>query len=162
MSERGGIIGNPFPAAVLETHTGQRLDLAGVDAPAVVYFYPADNTAGCTREAEAFNRLYDQFAEAGVTVVGISVDDEESHARFADACDLRFPLVADRGGELTKRLGVMKDYGEYGLLAARITFLLDRNGIVRRIWDVSDPGTHPQEVLDAARVLARQDGGAGR
>jgi peroxiredoxin Q/BCP len=162
MTEAGGIIGSPFPAAVLETHTGERLDLAGLDAPAIVYFYPADNTPGCTREAEAFNGLYDHFVEAGITVVGISVDDEESHARFARDCGLRFPLVADRGGELTERLGVMKDYGEYGLLAARVTFLLDRNAVVRRVWDVSDPGTHAQEVLDAARELAQQDGRAAR
>lgn len=157
MTTSTAIIGSRFPAAVLQTHTGERLDLGALGVSAVVYFYPADNTPGCTSEAQEFNRRYDQFADAGVTVIGISVDDVESHRCFAEDHGLRFPLIADPRGELTKRLGVLKDYGEYGRLAARVTFLLDSAGVVRRIWDVSDPATHPEEVLAAARALAQAE-----
>lgn len=151
-------VGKRFPGEKLETHTGEQLDLASLSGPAVVYFYPQDNTAGCTKEARAFDRVYDEFTAAGVTVVGVSVDDSESHKCFADDHELRFPLVADTGGELTRRLGLLKDYGEYGELAARVTFLLDRGGVVRRIWEVKDPAAHPDEVLEAARTLAQEDG----
>jgi peroxiredoxin/uncharacterized cupin superfamily protein len=147
-------VGTRFPVDTLETHTGEQLDLRSLRGPAVVYFYPQDNTTGCTKEARAFEGLHDEFAAAGVTVVGVSVDDVESHKCFADDHGLRFPLVADTGGELTRRLGLLKNYGEYGELAARVTFLLDEEGVIRRIWEVNDPNEHPGEVLDAARTLA--------
>jgi peroxiredoxin Q/BCP len=147
-------VGTRFPRETFETHRGERIDLASLDGPAVVYFYPADNTPGCTKEARAFDGVYDEFTAAGVTVVGVSTDDDESHKCFADDHELRFPLVADAGGELTRRLGVLKDYGEYGELAARVTFLLDRGGVIRQIWEVTEPAAHPEEVLAAARALA--------
>jgi thioredoxin-dependent peroxiredoxin len=140
-------IGERFPVEALETQTG------ALGRPAVVYFYPADNTPGCTKEALAFDRAYDEFTSVGVAVVGVSVDDVESHKCFADDHALRFPLVADTGGELTRRLGVLKDYGEYGELAARVSFLLDETGVIRHIWEVTDPVSHPEEVLAAARAL---------
>jgi thioredoxin-dependent peroxiredoxin len=161
MTQSTVTVGNRFPAETLETHLGERLDLASLGGPAVVYFYPQDNTSGCTKEARAFDQVYNEFTAAGVTVVGVSVDDVESHKCFADDHELRFPLVADAGGRLTRRLGVLKDYGEYGELAARVTFLLDRGGVIRRIWDVTDPTAHPEEVLAAARALAQEDGTGG-
>lgn len=125
-----------------------------IEGPAVVYFYPADFTAGCTREAQAFNTLYDDFVDAGIEVVGVSTDTAGSHDRFTNECGLRFPLLADEDGSLTNRLGLMKDYGEYGSLAARVTVLLDAEGVVRRLWRVQDVDSHAQEVLAAARELA--------
>lgn len=119
--------------------------------PAVVYFYPADFTAGCTREAHAFNELYGEFDDAGVDLIGVSTDTGESHDRFADECGLRFPLVADPEGELTRGIGLMKDYGEHGPFAARVTLLLDADGTVKRMWDVTDVATHAGEVLAAVR-----------
>ncbi|HEV8686828.1 MAG TPA: peroxiredoxin [Gaiellaceae bacterium] len=158
MTQSSVAVGTTFPGEVLETHTGGRVDLTSLGGPAVVYFYPADNTPGCTKEALAFDRAYDEFTAAGVTVVGVSVDDTDSHKCFADDHELHFPLVADTGGELTRRLGLLKDYGQYGELAARVTFLLDQAGVIRRIWEVTDPAAHPEEVLAAARALAQGDG----
>lgn len=136
---------------------GDRFPLADLprplEGPAVVYFYAADFTAGCTREAQTFNTLYDDFVDAGVEVVGISTDTAESHDRFRSECGLRFPLVADAGGSLTNSLGLMKDYGEHGSFAARVTVLLDADGIIRRLWTVQDVDTHADEVLAAARAL---------
>lgn len=129
-----------------------------LDGPAVVYFYPADFTRGCELEARTFNSLYDEFREAGVEIIGVSTQDDESHAGFANECGLRFPLVADPDADLTSRVGLLKHYGEHGEFARRVTFLLDADGIVRRSWDVDDIPAHPGEVLEAARGLA--DAGA--
>ena len=122
-----------------------------LQGPAVLYFYPADLTPGCTMEAKAFNDRYDAFRDAGYEVIGISVDNEAKHDEFRSECGLRFPLVADDGAELTKSLGLFKNYGEYGWFAARVTYLLDADGVVRKVWDVDDAGGHPEEVLAAVQ-----------
>jgi thioredoxin-dependent peroxiredoxin len=132
----------------------ERLDVP-VSGPAVVYFYPQDKTAGCEMEARRFTELYDRFREAGVEVVGVSVDSQTSHREFADECGITFPLASDEGGALTSDLGLLKDYGEYGQLARRVTFLLDGDGVVRRSWTVTDVMTHPAEVLEATLALAQ-------
>jgi thioredoxin-dependent peroxiredoxin len=121
------------------------------DGPAVVYFYPADLTPGCTTEAKAFNERYERFRDAGYEVIGVSVDSEERHEEFRQECGLRFPLVADPGAELTGSLGLLKDYGEHGTFARRVTYLLDANATVEQVWDVTDAGAHPEEVLAAVR-----------
>ena len=148
-------VGDKFPVSELVASDGQRLDLSALAGPAVVYFYPADNTDGCTLQAIEFNRAFDDYAAANVALVGVSVDDDESHRCFAEDQGLRFPLVADVGGELTARLGLTKDYGKYGMLAGRVTYLLDRDAIVRAAWspEEQDLGDHPRQVLDAARAL---------
>jgi peroxiredoxin Q/BCP len=138
-------VGDRFPVEQL----GHELD-----GPAVVYFYPADFTRGCTIEAHAFNDLYADFRALGVEVIGVSTQDEESHAGFTNECGLEFPLVADPDETLTRSLGLMKQYGEHGEWAARVTFLLDRDGTVRQLWRVEDVDTHAAEVLEAARALA--------
>jgi peroxiredoxin Q/BCP len=119
------------------------------DGPAVVYFYPEDLTPGCTLEAKAFNDRYDSFRAAGYEVIGVSLDNDERHDEFRAECGLRFPLVADGGGALTTELGLLKDYGQYGLLARRVTFLLDEDAVVQRVWDVTDAAAHPEDVLHA-------------
>jgi thioredoxin-dependent peroxiredoxin len=119
------------------------------NGPAVVYFYPAAMTPGCTMESRGFSDRYDRFREAGYEVIGVSVDPAEKNEEFRATCDLSFPLVSDEGAELTTDIGVLKDYGEYGRLARRVTFLLDADGVVQRVWDVTDAGAHPDEVLAA-------------
>jgi peroxiredoxin Q/BCP len=133
-------VGDRFPVEKLSVEP---------QGPAVVYFYPADLTPGCTMEAKAFNDRYDRFRDAGYEVVGVSIDSDERHDEFRQECGLRFPLVADVGSALTTEVGVLKDYGEYGVMARRVTFLLDADGIVQQLWDVTDAGTHPDEVLAA-------------
>lgn len=145
MAEIAVNVGDRFPT--------EAVGLERLDGPAVVYFYPRDLTPGCTAEANGFNRLYDEFRAAGVEVVGVSVDSEQSHRRFVEECGLDFPLVSDEGGALTTRLGLMKDYGEYGQMAARVTFLLDGDDVVRRVWQVEDAAAHPQEALEAVREV---------
>ncbi len=148
-------VGDKFPVSELVASDGRRLDLGSLPGPAVVYFYPADSTDGCTLQAVEFNRAVDDFAAANVALVGVSVDDDESHRCFAKDQGLRFPLVADAGGELTDTLGLIKDYGEYGKLAGRVTLLLDRDAVVRETWspEEQDFKDHPGQVLAAARAL---------
>jgi peroxiredoxin Q/BCP len=136
-------VGDRFPVEKLSARPEGR---------AVVYFYPADLTPGCTMEAKAFNDRYDAFREAGYEVIGISVDNEAKHDEFRSECGLRFPLVADDGAELTKSLGLFKDYGEYGWFAARVTYLLDADAVVQKVWDVEDAAAHPEEVLTAVQA----------
>ena len=119
------------------------------NGPAVVYFYPAALTPGCTIESKRFSELYDRFHDAGYEVIGVSTDKAEKNEEFRSECNLAFPLVSDEDAGLTTDLGVLKDYGEYGRLAQRVTFLLDGDGVVQRVWDVGDAGAHPDEVLAA-------------
>jgi len=148
-------VGDKFPVGELVASDGQRLDLESLAGPAVVYFYPADGTSTCTIQAVEFNRALGDFKAAGVALVGVSVDDDESHRCFAEDQALEFPLVSDSDGELTAKLGLTKDYGEYGKLAGRVTLLLDRDAIVRQTWspEEQDLKDHPGQTLAAAREL---------
>jgi peroxiredoxin Q/BCP len=148
-------VGDKFPVSELVASDGQRLDLESLSGPAVVYFYPADNTDGCTLQALEFNRAFEDYKAANVALVGVSVDDDESHRCFARDQGLRFPLVADPDRELTDKVGLVKDYGEYGKLAGRVTLLLDRDAVVQATWspEEQDFKDHPGQVLAAARAL---------
>jgi peroxiredoxin Q/BCP len=148
-------VGDKFPVSELVASDGQRLDLDALAGPAVVYFYPADGTPTCTMEAVEFNRAIDDYKAANVALVGVSVDDDESHRCFAQDQGLGFPLVSDTDGELTGKLGLIKDYGEYGKLAGRVTLLLDRDAVVRETWspEEQDLKDHPGQALEAARAL---------
>ena len=148
-------VGDKFPVSELVASDGQRLDLDALAGPAVVYFYPADGTPTCTMEAVEFNRAIDDYKAANVALVGVSVDDDESHRCFAADQGLGFPLVSDTDGELTGKLGLTKDYGEYGKLAGRVTLLLDRDAVVRETWspEEQDLKDHPGQALEAARAL---------
>jgi thioredoxin-dependent peroxiredoxin len=128
-------VGDKFPVSELVASDGQRLDLASLAGPAVVYFYPADGTETCTLQAVEFNRALGDFTSAGVALVGVSVDDDESHRCFARDEGLGFPLVSDAGGELTERLGLTKDYGEYGKLAGRVALLLETLAAARALGE---------------------------
>jgi peroxiredoxin Q/BCP len=131
-------VGDRFPVEKLSVRP---------EGPAVVYFYPADLTPGCTMEAKAFNDRYGRFRKAGYEVIGVSVDSDERHDKFRAECGLTFPLVSDVGAELTDSLGLLKQFGEHGAFARRVTYLLDSDSTVRKVWEVSDAGAHPEEVL---------------
>ena len=120
----------------------------------VVYFYPKDNTPGCTSEAGDFRDLHAQFDQAGVTVLGVSRDSLRSHQNFRSKLELPFHLITDPEESLCNAFGVMKMKNMYGKQVRgieRSTFLIDASGKLARAWrGVKVPG-HAQEVLDAAR-----------
>lgn len=153
MTEQPGAIGSTFPAERLQATGGEVLDLTRLDEPAVIYFYPLDGTSTCTLQAVEFNRLAPMFREAGVTLVGVSSNDDESHRCFADDHDLSFPLVADPERKLIGELGIGKEFGDDGILSRRVTYLIDRDRTIRQVWEPKEMASHAAETLDAARHL---------
>ena len=116
----------------------------------VLYFYPKDDTPGCTREACAFRDAFQRYVEAGVPIYGVSRDSEESHRAFQDKYKLPFALVADPSGE------VQRAYRVPGTnVAKRVSFLVGPDGKIARVWPDVDPGVHASEVLDAIAALKR-------
>ena len=118
--------------------------------PVVLYFYPRDATPGCTREACAFRDVWGRFEEVGARLLGVSTDSVASHATFAREHHLPFPLLADTDGDIVRAYGIGRTFG----LAARVTYVIDREGVIRRIFPDVDPGVHAAEVLDAVHALA--------
>jgi thioredoxin-dependent peroxiredoxin len=149
--------GRAAPDFDLPTAGGGRARLADFKGkPLVVYFYPKDDTPGCTKEAQAFAEAYPEFEAAGVAVVGISKDSAASHDRFKAKYDLPFTLASDRRGGVVEACGSWVEksmYGKNDMGVDRSTFLIDGVGEVRNVWrKVKLPG-HVAEVLAAARAL---------
>ncbi len=124
---------------------------------AVLYFYPKDNTPGCTTEAQDFRDRYQDFVDAGCQVIGVSRDSLKSHANFTDKQSLPFPLISDDGEALCQAFGVIKMKNMYGKQVRgieRSTFLIDKDGVLIREWrGLRVPG-HADEVLQAVRDSA--------
>ena len=149
--------GQPAPALDLPTDGGGRITLAALKGkPAVVYFYPKDDTTGCTREAQDFTALAGDFARAGVALLGVSKDSLASHAKFTAKYDLAVPLASDPEGAMIEAYGSWVEKNMYGrkyMGIERSTFLIDADGKLARIWrKVRVPG-HAAEVLKAAQSL---------
>ncbi|MGH6992703.1 MAG: peroxiredoxin [Caulobacteraceae bacterium] len=124
--------------------------------PVVLYFYPKDDTSGCTAEAKAFTDKRAAFAAAGTTVIGISKDSPAKHAKFRAKYDLAPILASDEGGKMLERWGVWLEKSLYGrkyMGIDRSTFLIDNEGVVRQVWrKVKVPG-HAEAVLEAVKAL---------
>ena len=120
----------------------------------VVYFYPADGTPGCTKEACAFRDAWTKLDQAGVVVVGVSSNSAESHRKFQQEHHLPFALAADESGAIASSYGVGKKLWGYD----RVSFLIGKDGKVAKVWPSVDPGVHANEVIDEASKLppARQ------
>ena len=122
----------------------------------VLYFYPKDDTSGCTREAQDFTALAEEFEKAATWVLGVSKDSPKSHAKFRDKYDLKVRLASDSDGAVCEAFGTWIEKSMYGrkyMGIDRATFLIERDGTVARIWrKVKVPG-HAEEVLQAARSL---------
>jgi len=122
----------------------------------VIYFYPKDNTPGCTKEAIGFTELADAFAAADTAIVGISKDSVKKHHNFREKHGLKVRLASDAEGDVCERFGVWKEKSMYGrtfLGIQRATFLIDRNGRIARAWPKVKVAGHAEEVLEAARAL---------
>ncbi|HVY36860.1 MAG TPA: peroxiredoxin [Polyangia bacterium] len=121
---------------------------------AVVYFYPKDETPGCTKEACAFRDSHDKFAQAGVTVFAVSRDDEASHKQFRDKYKLPFPMVADTSGDVQKAYGVSSMLPGTKMVS-RVTFLVGPDGKVAHVWPKVDPVVNAREVLSTVEQLRK-------
>jgi peroxiredoxin Q/BCP len=149
--------GDKAPAITVKATDGSSVDLASPGTPLVLYFYPKDDTSGCTREAQDFTALASDFKKAGVKVVGVSRDPMKSHEKFIGKYDLAVPLVSDQDGRISDAFGTWVQKSMYGrkyMGMERSTYLIGADGRVLRAWrKVKVPG-HAQAVLDAARESA--------
>jgi peroxiredoxin Q/BCP len=146
-------VGDAAPDFELPTQkTGETFHLQDMRGTLVIlYFYPKDNTSGCSAEACSFRDTYEVFKQAGAEVVGVSSDSAESHQRFATKNRLPFILVSDKKGALRKLYGVP---AAVGILPGRVTYVIDRQGIVRHIFnDMFHPHKHIDEALQVVRSL---------
>ena len=148
--------GDPAPGFTLPRDGGGEVTLAALAPKKVVlYFYPKDDTPGCTTEALDFTRLADEFAAAGTVIVGISKDSVAAHDRFCAKHGLGVILASDEAGDTCERYGVWgekKMYGKTFMGITRATFLVDGTGKILRIWPKVKVDGHAEEVLDAARA----------
>jgi peroxiredoxin Q/BCP len=154
MIGEGGLnVGDRAPAIEVTTSDGSRVNLAAPGRPLVLYFYPKDDTSGCTREAQDFTALAPDFARAGVTVLGVSRDSMKKHEKFIDKYMLAVPLVSDEDGRISDAFGTWIEKSMYGrkyMGMERATYLIGADGKVLRAWrKVKVPG-HAEEVLKAA------------
>jgi thioredoxin-dependent peroxiredoxin len=150
--------GEPAPDFTLAADDGAKVRLSALRGqPVVLYFYPKDDTPGCTREACAFRDRRAELAKAGARVLGISPDTVESHGRFRDKFDLNFPLLADADHKVAERYGAWREknmYGKKTLGIQRSTFLIDAAGRVARVWKAVKVDGHDEQVLAALAEFA--------
>ena len=150
--------GDSAPAFELSTDGGGHVSSASLKGkPYVIYFYPKDDTPGCTTQAIGFSCAYDQFKEAGVEIIGVSKDSAASHDRFKKKHDLHFPLGSDAEGGVVEAFGAWVEKSMYGkkyMGIDRSTFLVGADGKVARVWRKVSVAGHVEEVLEAAKRLA--------
>lgn len=145
--------GSKAPAFDMPADGGGRATLSG---PTVLYFYPKADTPGCTNEAKDFSALIEDFAAAGVRVIGVSRDPVKALDRFKAKHDLKVVLGSDEAGAATEAFGVWVEKSMYGrtyMGIERSTFLIDAGGTVRRVWRSVKVKGHAQDVLEGARAL---------
>ncbi len=143
--------GQPAPLFTATTHAGEVVDLAALRGrKEVVYFYPKDNTPGCTAQACNLRDNLGLLEEHGIVVIGISPDDDDSHERFTQRYDLTFPLVADPDREIIERYGVWgerKNYGKTFMGLQRTTFLIDEDGVIQHVFKRPKTKAHAEEII---------------
>jgi len=148
--------GDKVPALKVPLSDGTSLDLAAAGSPLLLYFYPKDDTSGCTREAQDFTELAGDFAKAGVKIVGVSRDPMKKHDKFIAKYDLKVPLASDEDGAISDAFGTWVEKSMYGrkyMGMERATYLIGKDGRVVKAWRKVKVPAHAAEVLKAARGL---------
>ena len=150
-------VGRKAPKLSLPSTAGDRFSLADArGSNLVIYFYPRDNTSGCTREAQDFRELHGAFRRANTVIVGISPDSIESHDKFKSKFKLPFALLSDEDRKACELFDVIREKSMYGrkfMGVERSTFLIDADGQLRREWRKVKVDGHAAEVLEAAKSL---------
>ena len=150
------VAGSLAPNFTLPSQSGKVVSLRDFlgKKPVILYFYPKDNTPGCTKEACAFRERYEDFRELHAEVIGISSDSVELHRSFAAEHELPFTLLSDEGGKVRKLYGASSTFG---LFPGRVTYVLDEEGVVRHIFS-SQLGVekHVEEALEALRSMSHR------
>lgn len=150
---RGIQVGDKAPDFSLPSQSGEQVQLSDRlgEKVVVLYFYPKDETPGCTKEACAFRDSHEVFTDAGAEVIGVSSDSVDKHASFAEHHKLPFTLLADKGGAVRKSYGVP---AALGVLPGRVTYVIDQSGTVRHVLNsMTDIGRHVGDALDVVRQI---------
>ena len=146
-------IGDKAPDFTLMNQHGQKIQLASfLGQRVIVYFYSKDNTSGCTKEACSFRDHYPAYLEKGIVVIGISPNDEKSHARFSEQHALPFILLSDLDRTVIQAFGAWgekKSYGKTYMGLIRSTFVIDEQGKIEKVWAKVNTATHGRDVLDS-------------
>ena len=146
--------GDKAPDIAVTASDGSSINLAAPGGPLVLYFYPKDDTSGCTREAQDFTALADDFAAAGAKIVGVSRDPMKRHEKFIDKYGLKVPLASDEDGRISDAFGTWVEKSMYGrkyMGMERSTFLIGKDGRVIRAWRKVKVPSHAADVLEALR-----------
>ena len=150
--------GNKAPDFTLPTHDGEKLKLSSLrGTPVVLYFYPKDDTPGCTREACGFRDAKAKFAKHRAVVLGVSPDSAASHAKFRTKYKLPFALLADEKHAVAEKYGAWREknmYGKKSMGIQRSTYLIDGNGKIAQVWKRVQVDGHDAQVLEALQELA--------
>jgi peroxiredoxin Q/BCP len=149
--------GDKAPAITVTATDGSSINLAAPGQPVVLYFYPKDDTSGCTREAQDFTALSSDYSKAGIKVVGVSRDPMKSHEKFISKYGLSVPLVSDEDGRISDAFGTWVEKSMYGrkyMGMERATYLIGADGRVLKAWRKVKVPKHAEEVLKAAREAA--------
>jgi peroxiredoxin Q/BCP len=149
--------GDRAPAITVTASDGSTVDLASPGQPLALYFYPKDDTSGCTREAQDFTQLAGDFRKAGVKVIGVSRDPMNSHEKFIGKYGLAVPLASDEDGRISEAFGTWVQKSMYGrkyMGMERATYLIGADGRALKAWRKVKVPDHAQQVLSAAKELA--------
>src|SRR5579875_1044632 len=150
-------VGEQAPDFQAVADNGEQVRLGDLRGQVVVlYFYPKDDTPGCTAEACAFRDLQSQFADLGAAIYGVSRDDVKSHGKFRDKFQLNFPLLADTDSQICEKYGVLKEknmFGKKSIGIERTTFVIDRDGTIAAIFPKVKVDGHADAVLEVVRSL---------
>lgn len=153
-------VGEKAPAFTLPADDGSKVKLSDFKGqPVVLYFYPRDNTPGCTKEACAFRDRSAEIQALGAKVLGVSTDTVESHVKFRDKFELNFPLLADVDHAVAEKYGAWREknmYGKKSMGIQRSTFLIDANGRVAKVWKRVQVAGHDDQVIEALKELQQQ------
>lgn len=146
-------IGSKAPDFNLPNANGELVSLASLSGGWIVlYFYPRDDSPICTKQACSFRDDMHKLEKLGAKVVGVSINDRKSHAEFAKKYKLPFPLLSDKDGEVASQYGALTNLGVYKM-AKRYTFLIDTNGVLRKIYLSVDTSKHSQQIIDDLMAL---------
>jgi thioredoxin-dependent peroxiredoxin len=151
--------GTKAPDFTLAADDGTKIKLSALKgSPVVLYFYPKDDTPGCTKEACAFRDLKKDLAKLGAKVLGVSADDVDSHVKFRDKFELNFPLLADIDHKVAEKYGAWREknmYGKVSMGIVRSTFLIDPQGKVAKVWKKVNVDGHDAAVIEALKALPK-------
>ncbi len=153
--------GTKAPAFTLTADDGSKVKLSDLKgSPVVLYFYPADDTPGCTREACAFRDRSAELKKLGAKVFGVSPDDVASHVKFKGKFGLNFPLLADPDHAVAEKFGAWREknmYGKKSMGIVRSTFLIGPDGVIKKVWRSVKVDGHDEKVLEALRNLKTEN-----